>query len=405
MIKKRVASFLTVGLLWLHTAMAEPPVDLVGQALSLDGERLEFHDSASGNDESSPFSYHYEVTDALGAALRLEYADLSRIRDITLSFLADGSPDGFSEVDSVVTDPPMPPLVRSGAFEIELLEAEPIVSTAPDDLVGLYLNLGSDRFEFLTEVGGRLFLPGTADYFSYSYEIVDESSALATIQYLDGSSAPTEQTQTVLLSFDAESDPLLFVSTLFENSAVVEETSGEFDWGINRHLADLRIGREGLPAVGNDIFNGAGRWQMVRSKLRAIETVAYLAVLENDGTTDTMSLRGTRGRRNHDVKYFTALSHANITGAVTTGRYVTDTLNHGDETGIIVEITPQKPRGAIVTGLKATSDSVDGARDLVKTATRVHARKAKGRSNGRAKGRAKAKTSAQSRGKGKKARR
>lgn len=262
-----------------------------------------------------------------------------------------------------------------------------VESFAPEFLTGSFLNVGPDRYEFLTGDEGRLFVPGRASYFSYLYEIVDDASAKVTATFEDGVT-----TVEIILTFDSEGLPVSFASTTSETGVGVSEDSGEFEMGVNFHLGDLLIGVGDDDPAGEDYFNAVGSRQTVGKRLSSPEAVAYSIVLQNDGDTDSFQLRGTRGRRTCDIAYFTEGTRENITAAMVAGTYETAELSHKDEVGIVLEVTPKHRNGTMVAGVKANSLSVEDAKDFVKSVTQVKAAKkrqnrGRGRAHGRGRGR------------------
>lgn len=363
-----------------------PPADLAGKFVTLDGNRLEFVDPSMGTDAGADFSYSYSILDAASASVVMTYASGLRSRDITLYFDDLGSPAGYDEFDRDTSGPPIPPIFRQGSFEIGELDVSPppppaVESSAPASLTGSFIKAGPGRYEFLTDTEGRLFVPGEAEYFTYLYEMVDEFSSKVTMLFEDGDTS----TELILL-FDSEGLPVSFTSTTFEEDSLVDEGEGEFEMGINLHLGDLVIGNDAGEPVGDDYFNAVGSKQTVGNHLRAVQTVAYPFAVQNDGDTDAFRLRGTRGRRTFSVGYFTMGSRENVTASIVAGRYETESLEHGEEAGFVMEVTPLRKNGAMVAGISARSLTVEDAKDFVKSFTKVKVKKKKARGKSKARG-------------------
>lgn len=345
---------------------AAPPSDLAGKFVSLQDDRLEFISPNAGRDGNEVFEFVYDVLSSASSSIVITYASGTRRREVTLDFLPDGSPDGFAEMEFLTGGPPMPPLVRNGEFEIGNLETD-IKSSAPESLRGLYVKAGPDRYEFLTDSQGRLFVPGNASYFDYSYEIVDEVSARVTLVYGDSG-----ETVRLLLVFDAEGVPVEAVTGDEEGESVVE-----FELGVNRHVVDLQIGREGEPRIGDDFYNAVGAHQTIREKGSSRDLVVRSILLENDGETDSIGVRGTRGRRKMALRYFAGPERTNITAEVVAGAYETGDLAHGESREIFLEIEPGRGPGAIVAMVSGVSREVEDSGDRVKAM--VLLKKSKGR--------------------------
>jgi len=235
-------------------ALAARPDDLTGRSVTLNGDRLELPTASAGSNGSDEVTDTYEVLSDLSASPVINYPVSSRMRNVALSLLPDGTAAGDEEFDFLSTSPPMPPRVRSGVFEIGLLEiAPPLESSAPASLTGVFLTGGGKRYEFLTSENGRLFVPGKSEYFTYDYFIIDEVSSGATILF-EGGAREIE----LVLTFAAEGNPAGSESTEFLDSEVVGGKSGRFEIGVNRHLADLKFGTDALSLLGDDHFNAPG---------------------------------------------------------------------------------------------------------------------------------------------------
>lgn len=379
-------AFLSVVSVCLFTSVtqAAPPDDLTGRYVTLNGDRIELPTASAGSNGSDEVTYTYEVLSDLSASLVINYPVSSRMRNVTLSFLADGTAAGYQEFDFLSTNPPMPPMVRSGSFEIGLLEvAPPLESSAPASLTGSFLIGGGKRYEFLTSENGRLFVPGKSEYFTYDYFINDEVSSGATILF-EGGAREIE----LVLTFDAEGNPVGYESTEFLDSEVVGEKSGRFETGVNRHLADLKIGTDALSLLGDDHFNALGFRQTTGKVSNSMKTIVYSFEVENDGDTDRIRLEATRARHYFKVEYFTRPGRENVTAAMTTGRHVTAELVHGEVAAYTMELTPLRETGAFAGAVTARSESVTPARDTVASLTLVKAKKKHsfGKSKSRGKG-------------------
>lgn len=228
----------------------------------------------------------------LSASPVINYPVSSRMRNVALSLLPDGTAAGDEEFDFLSTSPPMPPMVRSGVFEIGLLEiAPPLESSAPASLTGVFLTGGGKRYEFLTSENGRLFVPGKSEYFTYDYFIIDEVSSGATILF-EGGAREIELVRT----FAAEGNPAGSESTEFLVSEVVGGKSGRFEIGVNRHLAELKFGTDALSLLGDDHFNAPGFRQTTGKVSDLMKTIVYSFEVENAGDTNWSRLDATRAR-------------------------------------------------------------------------------------------------------------
>lgn len=362
-------------------AHATPPSELTGLFVSLDGNRLEFPDASTGQDGTENFNHVYSADDSTTASLDLTYISINRTREITLSFDSLGDPAGYTEIDTGATDPPQPPLFRSGTFTIGALDTT-IDSSAPGELAGSFVSWGDERHEFLTATVGRVFEPGSADPFSYAYTVLDGTSAGIEIAFDDG-----VRTKTVTLVFDADGNPVSVEVVEFENSVEVDRFSGEFALGINRNLIDLLIGAASDDLIGDDFYHAPGRHQFLRTRAAEGREHTYYAVVENDGMEDIARLQGTRGRRKLDIGYFDGLSGENITAAVVSGLYLTPTMSHGERRPIEIKVVSDRPRGAYVIQLIGASTTVSGAQDIVLSKTLMRgAPRARGRGQSRARG-------------------
>ena len=372
---------LTVIFLFFFTSViqAAPPADLVGNYVILRGDRLEFPTATSGTNGSETVTYTYQVQGALSAALVVTYPVSGRSRNVNLNFLEDGTPLSFQEFDFLSTNPPMPPVVRSGALEIGLLEVTPpLESSAPDFLTGTFLSGGGKRFEFLTGGNGRVFSPGKGDYFAYDYLILDEVSAGATIRFDDGA-----RVIELFLTFDAAGNPLGFQSSEFLDGAPVIEKSGNFERGVNRHLGDLKIGNDAFSVFGNDHFNALGLFQTAGRISDTTKTVVYRFELENDGDTDRFRIGATGARHTFKPEYFSLPGRENLTAEMTTGRYVTPDLGHREVAAYTMELTPLRDTGLFLGGITSRSQTVEAARDTVASFTLVKVKKKSGFSPGK----------------------
>lgn len=353
-----------------YLSLAAPPAELTGRFVSLKGDRFEFHTVSGGTNGADSVTYTYSVTDATNASLVVNYPS-GRQRSVTLTFLADGSPLEYREFDLVSINPPMPPIFRSGTFEIGLLEVTPpppLDSSAPDELTGLYLQTGKKRLEFLTGDRGRHYLPGRSDYFTYVYTITDEDSARVALTYeTDGRTALLD------LDFDAQGRPVSFTATEEKNGAPLT-TTGKLAMGTNRHLADLQIGTDVANLVGNDHFSAIGLYQTVGQRGDDKDPLDYTIALQNDGDTDTFRLRGSRARSHFRVEYYTYASRENVTAAMVAGTLEVGELGHGGTATLTMELTPLRANGAFLGEISARSLSVPEARDAVHSLTLVKAR-------------------------------
>lgn len=350
---------------------AAPPADLTGRFVSLKGDRLEFPTASSGTNGADSITYTYSVTDATSSSLVVNYSS-GRQRSVTLTFLEDGSPLEYREFDLVSINPPMPPIFRSGTFETGLLEVvppPPVESSAPDALTGLYLQTGKKRLEFLTEGRGRLFIPGKSAYFTYLYSVTGEESARAELAYEDGL-----RTATVEVNFDAQGRPVSFNATEQTTGGESVTTSGNFEMGANRHLADLQIGIDPAKLAGADHFAAFGRYQTVRQCGRDMDTLVYPFLIENDGDTDAFRLRASRDRHSFRVEYHSYPDRENVTAAMVAGTFETTSLEHGGTTAFTMELTPLRSNGAFLGEISARSLSVAEARDAVHSLSLVKAR-------------------------------
>lgn len=355
----RAALLVLFAILFPLALSAAPPSDLSGKYVTLDGDRIEFTDSSTGTNGPDSVSYTYAVDDSSTATLVVSYPTASRRRDVTLDFLADGSPNGYMEFNHDLSGPPIPPRPVFGDFEIGDLEVEPPVidSSAPDSLTGTYIMIGNDRFEFLTGSNGRNFQPGNSDYFTYTYSDVDETSAEVVLTY-EGS----DQTTSLLLEFKQNGRPVSYALTEGE----VESRSGRLRIRTNRHRGDLAIGEPEMDEVGDDYFGTRGFGQLILSRLDSLDTVSYPFSLENDGDVDSFTLKGKRSRRKYDVSYYTGGSRSNITAAMVLGTYETGELEHREKANFVMEVTPTGRNGVLSTGVKVRSVSDSSARDRVR---------------------------------------
>lgn len=346
---------------------AEPPAGLAGQYLLLQANRLEFNDASTGSDGTQAITYEYSVTGQETATLKVSYPSTGRLRQISLNFLADGTPDQYLEFDVVSTNPPMPPQIRSGTFEIGDLVVTPpppIESTAPESLVGSFVKAGRLRFEFLTGDRGRRFIPGAAEYFRYTYRIIDEFSAEAVL-----SEETADRVTKLTLTFEEEGEEGSYTTVVTENGIEAAGNEGEFELGENRNLTDLKIGTEAEDLLGDDLYGSSGHHQTVKRLLTRSGPVVFHFALQNDGNTDAFRLRATDDRRTFDIAYYSYPERENLTAALTTGRYETSPLGHGETRAFTLEIAPNRSTGALVTRVEARSLSVRNARDEVHSFT------------------------------------
>lgn len=162
-------AFLSVFSVSLFTSVARAarPDDLTGRSVTLNGDRLELPTASAGSNGSIEVTDAYEVLSDLSASLVINYLVSSRMRNVTFSFLADGTAAGDEEFDFLSTNPPMPPMVRSATFESGLLAVEPHLESSPGSFTGSFLAGGGKRSEFLTAENGRLFVPEKSEYFTY----------------------------------------------------------------------------------------------------------------------------------------------------------------------------------------------------------------------------------------------
>lgn len=356
-------------------ALAAPPADLTGRYVSLTGDRLEFTSTTGGTNGAESVTYSYSVTDATTSSLVVNYPSSGRQRNVTLVFLADGSPFEYREFDLLSVNPPMPPVFRTGTFETGLLEVTPpppVESSAPDALTGYYLQTGRKRLEFLTAGRGRHFVPGKSDYFTYVYSVVDEDSARAELTYEAGG-----RTTVLDLTFDAEGNPLAS-SAVDTTSTATVATSGEFAMGTNRHLADLQIGSEPSKLVGGDHFGAFGLHQTARQRGDDRDPLVYTIVLQNDGDTDAFRLLGSRSRSHFRVGYYSYPDRGNVTAAMIAGTLETSPLGHDETAAFTMELTPLRANGAFLGKILARSLSVPAARDAVHSLSFVKARPKQG---------------------------
>ncbi len=367
MIINRAALFILITSVFAVSLHAAPPTDLSGKYVVLAGDRIEFPDATSGNSGGQAVTYLYSVVNAASASLRVDYPDTGRVRNVTLNFLPDGMANGYSEFDFL---PPLPPLVRSGSFEIGVLDVSPpvIESSAPDSLTGFFIKFGRERFEFLTGENGRVFNPGNASYFTYSYTIVDEFSAEVVATFEDIS-----RVAQFLLSFDEEGVPVSYI--------VVGDSDSEpepFELVINRHLGDLTIGLSDTDQIGDDYFSHHGSRQTVKNRSKTMDPIVYPFMIENDGNVDSFLLYGAGSRRKFDVRYFTIGSGENVTAQIVAGVYQTSELGHRAKAGFLMEVTPKKSKAGIPVYAKAISSSNAQAKDMVRAFTKVKVRDGRG---------------------------
>jgi len=366
-------AFLSVVSVCLFTSVAQaaPPEDLAGRYVTLNGDRIELPTASAGSNGSDEVTYTYQILSDLSASLVINYPVSTRMRNVTLNFLADGTAAGYQEFDFLSTSPPMPPMLRSGSFEIGLLEvAPPLGSSAPESLTGSFITAGEKRYEFLTAGNGRVFVPGKSEYFTYDYLIIDEVSSEAKILF-DGGSREIG----LVLSFDSEGIPVGYESIEFLDSEVVGEDSGLFEMGVNRHLTDLKIGTDALSLLGDDYFNAIGVRQTTGKVSDSMKTIVYSFEVENDGDTDQIRLEATRARAQFKVEYYTRPGRENVTASMTTGRHVTPELAHREVAAYTMEVTPLRETGAFAGAITARSESVASARDTVASFTLVKAKK------------------------------
>lgn len=374
MTKFRAALVVILAVSFSVDLSAAPPTELSGKFTLLNGDRIEFADSDSGTNSGQGVTYAYAVLDAVSASLDVLYPETGRRREITLNFLPDGSPDGYTEFEFQSSGPPLPPVVRSGNFEIGDLEMEPpvIESSAPDALTGFFTKFGRERFEFLTDGNGRVFKPGNAAYFTYSYTIVDELSAELIASFEDG-----VRVSQFLLTFDEEGAAVSYIE-----SGGSDSEPEEFELRLNRNLGDLTIGESEFDQVGDDYFASHGSRQTVKSRSNSEDPVEYLFMIENDGDVDSFVLRGKKGKRKYDVKYSRLGSGENITAAVIAGIFQTSELGHRAKEGFIMEVTPKKTRVSIPLYVMAASTTNAQATDMVRAKTKVKVKNERGAGSG-----------------------
>lgn len=95
---------------------------------------------------------------------------------------------------------------------------------------------------------------------------------------------------------------------------------------LSSYRTDLTIGTSAGGQRGNGIYNTSGAGQRVNKKLKKVKRFRLYFEGQNDGgLTDSISVRGTRGNKKFKISYYqTSGGFANVTGAVSTGRYLKD---------------------------------------------------------------------------------
>ena len=125
----------------------------------------------------------------------------------------------------------------------------------------------------------------------------------------------------------------------------------------------------GAYAIGDNIYNLDGTGQMVSQAVFPGSKAIYDAVVQNDGNaTDRFILTGTPGDSFWTVKYFNAVTNADITAQMTGTGWVTNPIVLGGKQGYRVEVTPSSgtPGGTILTiELTATSVSDPTKKDVI----------------------------------------
>ncbi len=334
---------------------AAPPAALSGKYLSLAGERLEFPDGVSGSGSGGSFQYTYTVGSEVSASLQIGYPDTGRQRAVTLNFSVDGTPLDYQEFDFASMNPPMPPMVRTGLFEIGDLESAPppppTESSAPDSLTSLFVMAGGKRYEFLTAENGRRYDPGASAYFTYVYAILDDRTSQASLLFEGASEAVN-----LVLEFDETGAPVVFT---------MAEEAGSFSLGTNLHRADLKIGTDEARLVGGDWFGAVGRQQTASLRTGSTDPIVFPFEIENDGEADAFRLRASRSRGNFRVAYGSHPDGANVTAAIVAGTLVTTELAHREGASYRMKVTPLRAKGAFLGRVEARSLAVAGAGDTI----------------------------------------
>ncbi|MCG8600405.1 MAG: hypothetical protein MI807_09720, partial [Verrucomicrobiales bacterium] len=95
---------------------------------------------------------------------------------------------------------------------------------------------------------------------------------------------------------------------------------------LSNYRPDLTIGKSPGGQRGNGIYNTSGAGQRINKKLKKVKKFRLYFEGQNDGgLTDSISVRGTRGNKKFKISYYqTSGGFANVTGAVSTGRYLKD---------------------------------------------------------------------------------
>lgn len=137
--------------------------------------------------------------------------------------------------------------------------------------------------------------------------------------------------------------------------------------------ADALI-RKGTQAfVGNDVYGGDGRGQNVSVTVRRGQAVLVSVRVQNEGERpDRLRLLGAATNGAFTVAY--AANHADITGPVGAGTFLTPVLAPGAGATIQMAVTPRSTTAVGVTRnllVTATSDATATAKDAVAVNVRV----------------------------------
>jgi hypothetical protein len=348
---------------------ATPPSELTGEFLYFEegpDDFLIFSNATNGEERDlagdvDPFTYVYTITGPATATLTVTYdpedGDYEEW-DLTWNTNGKGTFVRREYRDSILRD------TDTGQFH-ENTEA----SFPPADLIGARLEeaveLEDERFEFLTDTIGREFEPGDIDPFTYTYGVsgADTADLIATFK--------ADKWDELDLTFETAATGT-YVLRRFDDNLLKDEKRGEFRLAGNTHVVDLAVGESRSTLVGDNYFNASGARQTVGITTRKNSgSTSIIARAENDGDSDSFTIRASKGNRRFAVQYLSTSPRRNVTSKITRGRgYKVEQLNHGQASVLQVQARPKGSRGGLTLRIRGSSESVRGAVDQARVKLR-----------------------------------
>jgi len=126
----------------------------------------------------------------------------------------------------------------------------------------------------------------------------------------------------------------------FSNSA---HRVSRFRADASSYRSDALVGLKAASLKGNNLYNLSGSGQLVKATSKKRKKLRFYASLQNDGLySDDFTLKGTRGKKDFKVSYFsTTGGTSRVTGSVVGAGLRVDGVTAGSSRSYLVEVKPK----------------------------------------------------------------